>query len=165
MKYIDFDGVILDTLDLIFEEWDKDPEKAKVKYGSDIEYVKAIDWNNVVNNSPIINDSIYYLRQMDPKTNAILTRVHTLENEGTAKIIYLREKNVQLPVILSPYTLSKSFVVPAKDNILIDDALRNLYEWELAGGVPYFFDKDWTNIDSWGEYNEKGITRVRKVDK
>ena len=168
MTYIDFDGVILDTEPILFDEWKKKTNLDQLTEEDKIEYIKQANWEYILDNSNVIRDSIYILRNMDPKENVILTRVHSLENEGAEKIKYLRRRLVELQVILAPYNLRKDEVVEAYRNILIDDSLRNLSEWKKAGGYPIFFDKDDTNIDSWGYYNnmyQKTLTINPDVNK
>ena len=163
MKYIDFDGVILDTEDLLFEEWRKNPDRFSLPEKVKIKYIQQSNWKEIINNSEIINDSIYILKNIDPNDNTILTRIHSLY-EGEEKIKFLRRNGVKQEIILAPYKLKKCEVVSAKGNILIDDCLRNLYEWEQSGGYPMFFDRDENNIDSWNQYNERGYQRVLKID-
>lgn len=168
MTYIDFDGVILDTEPILFDEWKKKTNLDQLTEEDKIEYIKQANWKYILDNSDVIRDSIYILRSMNPKENIILTRVHSLENEGAEKIKYLRRRLVELQVILAPYNLRKDEVVEAYGNILIDDSLRNLSEWKKAGGYPIFFDKDDTNIDSWGYYNnmyQKTLTINPDVNK
>ena len=88
MLYIDFDGVILDTEPLLFEEWRKNPNRHSLPESEKIKYLQKCNWNYIINNSPIINDSLYCLRQMDPSTSCVLTKVHSLENESVEKIIW-----------------------------------------------------------------------------
>ena len=98
-----------------------------------------------------------------PSFNEFAQSAHSLY-EGEEKIRFLREHGVKLEVILAPYKLKKCEVVDAKNNILIDDSLRNLYEWEQSGGYSMFFDRDENNIDSWNQYNERGYQRVLRID-
>ena len=94
MIYIDFDGVILDTEKLLFYEWRKNPNRHSLPESEKIKYIQKSDWSYIINNSKIINDSIYYLKQMDVKHSAILTKVHSLDNEGFAKVRWLRDNGV-----------------------------------------------------------------------
>ena len=43
--YIDFDGVILDTEDLLFEDWRKIPNHKNLSEEEKIKYIQNIDWN------------------------------------------------------------------------------------------------------------------------
>ena len=148
-KYVDFDGVIKDTYVPLFEDyWVR---QKNGEYIDDTEHVIKKDWIYVLEKSPIINDAIKILNELDD--TAILTRVHSLENEGFAKIRDLRELGAKCDIILVPYTVKKSDVVSARGNVLVDDAIFNLDEWVLAGGIPIFFDNKGTNEDGWGVKN------------
>lgn len=150
MKYIDFDGVILDTESLMFHEksgfW-------QFSHDEQIEYVKNQDWMRILNQATVIKDAINILKELDAEDTAILTKVHSL-NEADAKINYLRDNGVKQSVILVPYKLSKIDVVPAIGNILVDNAMFNLDEWKKSSGIPIFFNKDDEDIDEYGIKNE-----------
>ena len=92
MLYIDFDGVILDTEPLLFEEWRKNPNRHLLSESEKIKYMKKNNWNYIINNSDIINNTIYYLKQMNSSDSYILTKVHSLQNESVEKIKRLRAK-------------------------------------------------------------------------
>ncbi len=164
MIYIDFDGVILDTEPLLFEEWRKNPNRHLLSETEKIKYIQNSDWNYIINNSEIINDSIYYLKQMDFTKTFILTKIHS-ELEGNEKIMWLRKNKVLQPVLLVPYKLKKAEVAFAKDNTLIDDCLKNLKEWEEYGGNPVFFDIDNDNIDSWQQPNIYNYQKTLSLSK
>ena len=160
MTYIDFDGVILDTDELLFEEWRKLPNRDILPEREKIKYIQKANWEHILYNSDIINDSIYYLKQMNPKTTFILTKVHSLTNEASAKIKWLREQGVQQNALIVPYDLNKNLVGIAKGNILVDDCIKNLRDWEKNGGYPILFDIDDDGYDSWGKPN---INEYQKV--
>ena len=164
MRYIDFDGVILDTEDILFYDWRNEPERFNMPWDTEERYVERARWNDILEQSSVINNAISILKNMDYKDTAILTKVHSLGNEGVAKINYLRKCGVKQNIILVPYNMSKCDVVDVRDNILIDDSIRNLVEWESMGGYPMFFDKDNSNLDSNGEYNSKKYQRVLRID-
>ena len=164
MLYIDFDGVILDTEQLLFEEWRKNPDRHLLPESEKIKYIQNSDWNYIINNSDIINDSIYYLNNMDPSKTFILTKIHS-QFEGVQKIIWLRNNGVKQSVILVPYKLKKIDMVDAKDNILIDDCLKNLYEWKQCDGKPVLFDIDNDGYDSWHQPNKENYPKVLSLSK
>ena len=145
--YIDFDGVILDTAPVLFKEWLEKYELINVHYEERIEYMNNKSWEEVLNESQVINNSLDNLKKLDIKNSAILTKVHSLINEQDAKIRYLRANGVEQEVIAVPYSLKKIDIVPVKGNILIDDLVSNLDEWSSAGGIPIFFDKNKDGID------------------
>ena len=160
MIYIDFDGVILDTEGLLLSDWKKFPNYYKSNGIDLVKYLENANWNYIINNSNVINDSIYYLKNIDPKTSFILTKVRSTDNEGRAKVLWLRNNGVKQSVIMVPYSLNKCDIVDANNNILIDDSLRNLRSWQMNNGYPILFDKNNDNIDSWGEENKEGYKKV-----
>ena len=165
MVYIDFDGVILDTEGLLFEEWRKNPNRHNLTEIDKIKYIQKSDWNYIINNSEIINDSVYYLKQMDPRQSAILTKIHSSANEGISKIRWLRDKGVKQSIILVPYMAKKTDMVDACGNILIDDCLKNLDDWSYNNGIPIFFDINNDGYDSWQQPNVKKYKKVLDLSK
>jgi len=158
-KYVDFDGVIKDTYMPLFEDYFAKQKNGE--YIDDTEHVIKKDWIYVLEKSPIINNAIKILNELDD--TSILTRIHSLENEGVAKIKDLRNLGVKCNIILVPYTVKKTDVVSANGSVLVDDAVFNLDEWLEAGGIPIFFDNYGTNIDGWGVENKKYV-RTRSLD-
>ena len=164
MRYIGFDGVILDTEDLLFYEWRKNSDRKKLSEAIKIGYIKNSDWGYIIREAPVINDAINRLKNMDYNTSAILTKVHSYKNEGYEKIKYLRECGIKQEIILVPYYMKKNEIVDPNGNILVDDSLKNLTQWYCSGGYPMFFDKNDNNMDSWGLYNDIGYQKVRRID-
>ena len=160
MVYIDFDDVILATESVLFEQWRKNPNCNLLLETDKIKYIQNSDWNYILNHSEIINDSIYYLSQMDPKISFILTKVHSLVNEGVSKVEWVRKHGIRQNVIMVPYRLRKTDVVDASNNILVDDCLKNLDDWVSNGGIPIFFDINDDNYDNWMQQNVRGYEKV-----
>ena len=160
MIYIDFDGVILDTEELLFEKWHEEVCTPSSTEEDKIRYMQQMDWEYILYHSDAICDSIYYLQNMDPSTTTILTKIHSLENEGGAKVKWIRDNHIKQNIILVPYFLKKSDVVDAKDNILVDDCLKNLDDFTAAQGKGIFFDNDNDDYDSWHQPNTKGYQKV-----
>ena len=70
MIYIDFDGVILDTEDVMFEEWHKKPNIHLLTEEDKIRYLQELDWDYLISISEPINNSIEFLKlcqKMDKK--------------------------------------------------------------------------------------------------
>ena len=139
--YIDFDGVILDTEPILFEEWDKIPNNHLLPDVELENYIRNANWEVILSNAKEINDSIYCLQQMDLNTTGIITRVHSLGNEARLKTEWLRKNNIKQNVIFVPYNLNKSDVVLAENNILIDDGIKPLLPYKRPMTKDGFFKK------------------------
>ena len=137
MRYIDFDGVILDTEDILFYDWRNEPERFNMPWDTLDRYIERAMWKKILEQAPVINDAIYILKNIDCNDTSIITKVHSLDNEGAAKINYLRGCGVKQNIVLVPYNMSICDVVSAKDN---------------------------SNLDSNGEYNSKKYQRVLRID-
>ena len=159
-KYIDLDGVILDTLPWVFKEWMQMPDYKHKSIIQMHKYLENKNWNELLPKSAIINDAIKILNSINDSDVAILTKVHSLENEGKAKIKFLRSLGIKQEIILVPFSISKTDVVNAHGNILFDDTLSNLEQWQKEGGIALFFDSKGTNIDSYNIKNDK----FKKID-
>ena len=92
----------------------------------------------------------------------ILSKISSL-NEGISKVRYLRDNEIITNIHLVPTKISKSDMVSAKGNILIDDKLYNLDEWEEHGGIAIFFNKDNLDYDVRGNKNTK-YKKICKLD-
>ena len=165
MIYIDFDGVILDTEDVLFYDWRQNTDHKLLPTSEKIKYIQDIDWDYVLYNSLVIDNSIDYLKEMDPKKSFILTKVHSLDNEAEKKIKWLRLKGVKQSVIVVPYNLKKIDMVDPFGHILVDDSLKNLREWKSMGGKPIFFDINEDNIDPWEMCNIDNFKRIKSLSK
>ena len=142
MIYFDCDGTILDTEDLLFEEWRKNPDRANLPSGAKIDYIRKADWRSILYDAPILSNSIEILKEIDPMKSAILTKIHSRDNEGKWKEIYFREKGVKQKIIFVPYYCKKTEIVIARGNELVDDCLKNVRDWQDNEGEAYFFDID-----------------------
>lgn len=148
--YIDFDQVVLATEDILFVEYNE--KKKQGIYLDKQKYLEDFNWDWLVFNSEIIANSLEVLRTI-PEAK-ILTKVHSLK-EASAKIKFLRAEELSNEIILVPGNHKKIDLVQAKNNILVDDAVHNLDAWSSAGGISYYFNKDNSDIDSWGITNTK----------
>ncbi|NLL44602.1 MAG: hypothetical protein GX247_02910 [Mollicutes bacterium] len=154
--YIDFDGVILDTINTTYKMLaelgidHKDEEKTK-------EFYASLDWKKVLEETPIINDGINCIHKIleSNKFNvAILTHVNSLD-EAVQKVKYIRKYLEDITVIPVPKAISKTKMVRSKDAILIDDYSGNLREWESEGGIGVRFSL---------KLNGKGFRVIDKLD-
>lgn len=138
--YIDFDGVILDTITYPYEYVEK-------KLGLEInvenmgKFYSELDWKQFLKKVPVINDSISCIQKIidSGKFNvSILTHITTLE-EAVEKVKYIRKYFKDITVIPVPKKISKTKMVHTKGAILIDDFAGNLNEWTEAGGIGVRF--------------------------
>lgn len=150
--YVDFDGVIKDTDKVL------DLEYSKVDNISRSDFVKNYDWDKLLEVSDIINNSLDYLKNTKYDVY-ILSKISSM-NEGIAKVKYLRDNGVNINIHLVPTKISKSDIVSAKGNILIDDKVYNLDEWVDNGGIGIFFNKD--NLDY--DVRENENTKYKKIN-
>ena len=153
--YVDFDGVIKDTDKVI------DLEYLKVDNIKRSEFVKTYDWNKLLEVSDVINSSLDYLKKSKYDTY-ILSKISSM-NEGMAKVNYLRKNEVFTNIYLVPTNISKSDMVSARGNILIDDKVYNLDEWANKGGIAIFFNKDNLDYDVRGNKNTK-YKKINSLD-
>ena len=152
--YVDFDGVIMDTETHLFYDFEKLKKQGIVK--DDMEYLKMFDWEKHLNRSDIIKNSIEILNRVKLDV-AILGKVITLK-EKEEKLKLLKDHNFNKPAIFIPFDCKKSEMVNAVGNILIDDTVHNLDDWEKESGIPIYFNKDDNLIDPWGNKNKKYTT-------
>ncbi len=136
--YIDFDGVILDTMTLILTEFEKHKFDT---YEEEKNFFIQYTWKNIIDDKYIIGNAIediYKIIESNKFNLAILTHVNSL-NEATLKINYLRKYFKDITIIPCPKEISKTKMIHTKDAILIDDYTGNLREWEKEGGIPVRF--------------------------
>ena len=141
--YIDFDGVICNTIEITYKMMEekginlKDSEKVQNFY-------KDLDWDYVLDNCEIINDGMENIKKIcnSGKFNvAILTHVHSM-HEIKSKINFIRKHLRDVTIISVPKGISKTRMINARFSILVDDYPVNLSEWVEAGGIGVRFDLD-----------------------
>lgn len=141
--YIDFDGVILDTIPALYEALAEAhisiEDEPKMR-----QFIANLDWNKLLKTTPVIGDSLNELQQIidSHKYNvAILTHVNSLA-EAIEKVNYLRQYFKDITIIPVPKAISKTKMVETKDAILVDDYAGNLREWALEGGIGIRFNRE-----------------------
>ena len=159
--YIDFDGVIMDTITPIYEL----AKSQNIDVKKDIEKVKRLysdaDWEELVNNSKLLKDSLNEIKKLKEsgKFNiSILTHVNSLK-EAKSKIMFINRVFNDLTIIPVPKSISKTLMTETKGAILVDDFNGNLKEWEDDGGIGVKFtlekeDSKYINITSLSELME-----------
>lgn len=141
--YIDFDGVILDTMAKtykVLEESGIDKnDQPKI-----MEYFRNLDWKKLIEETDQINDSINEIKKICAckKFNVyILTHINST-NEMIEKIKYLHNVLPEVTVVSVPKELSKTNVVNPSAAILIDDYSGNLKDWQKKLGIGIKFVKE-----------------------
>ena len=154
--YIDFDGVILDTWEVIFKKYYEEFNTTDTKEDNIKKIMLTIGWNYILENSKEINYSLEKIKRIS-KTHdiCILTKINS-KQEQDVKTNFLLENKIK-KMCFVPYTSSKTQYVDPHNNILIDDDIKNLEEWEQHGGIAIFFNKDLNNYDSYGNKNNKFV--------
>lgn len=146
--YIDFDGVILDTMTKSYEELKrreidvKDQEKVMA-------FFRELDWKKLIEETEPINDSINEIKKIcaSKKFNVyILTHINST-NEMVEKIKYLHKNLPQVTIVSVPKEIPKTEVVNASAAILIDDYSGNIKEWQKKLGIGIKFVKELEGSD------------------
>ena len=150
--YIDFDGVILDTIPLLYND--------AVTSGyatNDSKFYENYDFKKILKDEYIINDSINCIQKLIESNIFdvnILTHCNSIK-EGADKVRYIRKFFKDMTVIICPKEISKTKMVHTQDAILVDDYAGNLREWENEGGIPIRFSR---------KLNGKGYKVIDKLD-
>lgn len=136
--YIDFDGVILDTIRVSYQMIDE----RNLQTRDEIEhFYKNLDWENLLKISPILNESISCIEKLI-KSNKfdikILTHVNT-EHEVEEKNKFITKHLPGVPAITCPKEIEKSDFVDPYNCILVDDYIGNLTSWKENGGIAVKF--------------------------
>lgn len=154
--YIDFDGVIMDTITTM----NRIIDESGIDKNNEIEnerFYKRLDWNHVLQITPEINHGMKSVQKILDKNIydvAILTHVNSI-HEIVEKVNFIRQFLGDITIIPVPKRVSKTKMVRAKDAILVDDYSGNLKEWEDAGGIGIRFN---LNLDS------KGFRVINSLD-
>ena len=136
--YIDFDGVILNTIDVSLDIYFKGKEREGYPPR---DFYRNLDWDWLLSICHEINDSISNIAKLiDSNLFNVRILTHVVcENERQAKLKFLNSKFSDLEVIPVFIDDDKCDVVDAKGAILVDDYSGNLLLWDKAGGVAVKF--------------------------
>ena len=154
--YIDFDGVILDTINVTMELMNQQNIDIK-DVGKVRKFYTTLDWQHVLSITPEINDSLSSIQKLlDTKlfNISILTHVNSL-NEAIQKVHYIRKFFKDITVIPVPKVISKTKMVQTAGSILVDDYAGNLREWESEHGIAIRFSP---------KLNGKGFLVINRLD-
>ena len=142
--YIDFDGVILDTLTPVYKlakDLNLDYKTQTKEMGK---LFSKIDWEDLIENSSELNESIDSIKKLSKsgKFNiSILTHINSLR-EAKSKINFLQGIITDLTIIPVPSGIPKTKMTQTSGAILVDDYSGNLKLWQEAGGIGVKFTKD-----------------------
>ena len=138
--YIDFDGVIMDTINKAYQMMD-DENINRTNIEDVSNFFKNLEWNKLLNETDEINGAINKVKKLNDSNKfnvAILTHVNSL-NEAIEKVKFIRKFYNDITVIPVPKEISKTKMVHTKDAILVDDYTSTLVEWKSEGGIGIKF--------------------------
>ncbi len=156
--YIDFDGVVMDTIPTLYRDLEKKGISLEDDESVRSAFFAEYDFSQVIKDKYILNDSINCINKLIRSKRfeiSFLSHINSLR-EGTVKIRYLRRHFKNITIILVPRGVSKTKMVHSKDAILVDDFSGNLREWNETGGIAVRFSKD---------LESKGYKVVDRLDK
>lgn len=135
--FLDLDGVILDSEERIIELKERNKE---ISWN---DFFETLDWVNLLKDSKSINNSVEIIKELENKKKkiVILTKIHTLL-EMQAKVFELRNnRGITSPILFVPPHVKKSQIyIPTNNEILIDDSLKNITDWNENCGKGILFD-------------------------
>ena len=140
--YIDFDGVIMNTIDVTYKM--ADDLGIERNYENYLKFYQKLDWREVLNKSEAISDSwncIQKIIESNKFNVSILTHVTSI-SEIEEKVKIIREHFRDITIIPVPKSISKTEMLKAEGSVLVDDFVHNLKAWEAAGGYGVRFDLD-----------------------
>ena len=154
--YIDFDGVIVDTITPLYAALELDGID-KCDKDNCLSFYRNFDWHKLLNGIEPLNDSIECIKKLiksDKYNVAVLTHVNSTK-EAMEKINYLHRFFDDITIVVVPREASKTSVVHVEGAILVDDYSGNLEDWQSKGGIPVRFNQ---------ELESHGYTVINKLD-
>lgn len=140
--YIDFDGVMLDTIKTSVIQMNKEGIDT-TDFESVTSFYKSVNWENIIKESNFINDSINCVKKIEESNRfriTFLTHVNTI-NEIVIKKNFIRSHFSDISIIGVPYVVPKTEMVNPVGSILIDDYTVNVETWIQAGGIGIKFSE------------------------
>lgn len=167
--YCDCDGVILNTIEVGFNIMREIGCNMNNRKEVDYYFKHVVDWNDIFDRATFINNSIeqikYLQKQKIFEDILILTKLSGALHEERLKRDLFKEKLSDIKVITLQYDLSKSSVVQAKGNVLLDDEIHNCRKWDNENGVAVLFSTYMSNLESNIISNIRDITNTKGVKK
>ena len=141
--YIDFDGVILDTITPVYNLAKKLNLDVKTQTKEVGLLFSKIDWETLIEESEELSNSINSIKKLKSsgKFNiSILTHINSLK--AKAKIEFINNLFDDLTIIPVPKSCPKTMMTQTKEAILVDDYSGNLRLWEAKGGIGVKYTKE-----------------------
>ena len=171
--YCDCDGVIFNTIDVAFDIMRNLGCNMDNRDKIDQYFRTLIDWEEVFEKATVLNDSIEKIKLLKESNIfndiIILTKLSGGYHEERLKREIFGDYLPGTKIITLQYGISKSSVVSAKDNILVDDEKRNCDNWKQNEGVSVLFSRDNRNLkhnvvdDLMDITNAKGVKKLLKT--
>ncbi len=148
--YLDCDGVIFDTINAAFRLMKKEGIDIHNHHQVNYFFIHFIDWNQLFEDAGIINGAREKINNIVEsrifKEVVILTKLSGSYHEERIKRGILNELFPSIRIITLDYSLSKSGVVLAEGNILVDDEEKNILSWRNAHGIGIHFIQGLTDL-------------------
>lgn len=150
--YIDFDGVILNTIDVTYSMYDR----VKDEYSDMKDFYKSLDWKMIFELCLPINDSINNInRLVDSNLYNVYILSHVVtDSEEQEKRKFISRNFDDVKLIAVPRDVDKCDVVDCFNAVLVDDYMGNLVKWESRGGIAIKFS------DKGKKYNIMSISNL-----
>ena len=166
--YCDCDGVILNTIEVGFGMMREMGCNMSDRKEIDYYFKNKVNWNDIFDKAEYINNSIDQLNYLKRKKIfediIILSKVCTQSEEKLKNELFKRVLP-DIKLITLDYNLSKALVVPSKDNVLLDDEIRNCEEWNNQEGVAVLFSPFMYNHESNVVNNIRDVVETEGVKK
>ncbi len=139
---VDFDGVILNSQEKFLEVMGNN-----IDPNDWLKYLRSINWYLFLRECEEIDESISTLNKLQElkKLRGIITAIHSF-SEGEEKAIYLRERDIVVPIYyVLPKQKKSEVFIPKHHHVLVDDRVINCLEWEKDGGSSLLLDTNLSN--------------------
>lgn len=143
--YIDCDGVVFDTINAAYEIMEENGLDHTNRELANL-YFKIVDWNKLIEHAGILDNAIENIHRIVEsglfKEVKILTKLCGNETEEMAKKMAFDKLLPGIEVVTVKLNESKAEMVNAKDNVLVDDYIKNINEWRNMGGIGILYDNN-----------------------
>ncbi len=167
--YIDFDGVMVDTIRVTYKMMEELGISLADKE-SVFNFYSKLNWAELLMNIEVINKAFENIKMLEEsgiyRLN-ILTTINSLQ-EMIAKVNFVRSRNQKINILFVPKGKEKYEVVDPKNAILVDDYGNNVKGWIKNGGIGFKFtnqkSEDYNTIESLDELlSNRCLTLVKKA--